>query len=141
MTTGFVQRFKGKIRAHILYVGPGGLIASGPIARNAAAGLVAAGTNRATALALAADINQVATAAAGTGVALPTATAPGQTVDVYNDGANAIKVYAQGTDTIDGTAGATGVTLTNAKRCRYTVMSISNGVATWESAQFGVASA
>ena len=29
MTTGFIQRFKGKIRAHIIYLGAGGIVSNG----------------------------------------------------------------------------------------------------------------
>jgi hypothetical protein len=40
---------------------------------------------------------------------------------VVNDGAAPAKIYGNnaGTDTIDGVAGATGVTLTNAKRAFF----------------------
>lgn len=90
-----------------------------------AVGLAAVGTNRGNSLALTKQINIVATAAsAAVGVTLPSAAAVGVGgyVDVYNDGpANAFHVYAAGSDTIDGTAGATGVNLTNAFWCRYRV--------------------
>lgn len=83
--------------------------------------LTATGTNLATALALTKGVNNVTTAAASTGVVLPSSAAVGVggRVIIYNNGANAIKVYGQGSDTIDGVAGATGVTLTNALRCEY----------------------
>jgi hypothetical protein len=110
-----------------------------PMQVSVATGLTAAGTNQATALPLTKALNVVATAAASTGVLLPddTVVGVGGAVTVYNDGANAIKVYATGSDTIDGTAGATGVTLTNAKRCRFVVVS----VGAWKSDQLGVVSA
>jgi hypothetical protein len=39
---------------------------------------------------------------------------------VYNDGpSNTFHVYGAGSDTIDGTAGATGKVLTNAFLCEY----------------------
>jgi copper(I)-binding protein len=98
--------------------------------------LTAVGTNRATSLALTKDINVIGTAAAGTGVTLPTGIV-GMVVTVFNEGANAIKVYGAGSDTIDGAAAATGVTLTNAKRASYYCVA----AATWISAQLGVASA
>jgi hypothetical protein len=83
--------------------------------------LVAAGTTIADALQLTSKINVLATVAANTGVKLRSNLNIGEYQDVYNDGANAVQVYsAQGT--IDGTAGATGVALTNAKRCRYTLV-------------------
>lgn len=81
--------------------------------------LTAAGTTRADALALTKDVNNVTTAASGTGVILP-ASAVGQDIIVFNNGANAMKVYGAGSDTIDGTAGSTGVTLSAGARCRYT---------------------
>ena len=114
---------------------------TGFIQQTVATGLTAAGTNQATALALTKGINVISTAAASTGVSLPAAATVGigGSVMIFNDGASAIKVYsAVGIlDTIDGTAGATGVTLTNALRCRYTV----TAALTWKSSQLGVVSA
>lgn len=98
-------------------------------------GLVAIGTTLATALGLTSAINQMATVAANTGVALANLI-PGQFQDIYNDGASPLTVYSANA-TIDGTAGATGVALANTKRCRYTC--ISPGV--YESAQLGAVSA
>ncbi len=100
-----------------------------------AAGLVAAGVALASALQLRTTINQFATVGAATGAALANLI-PGQFQDVYNDGASALTVYSAFA-TIDGTAGATGVALANAKRCRYTC--VSPGVV--ESAQLGAVSA
>lgn len=92
-------------------------------AQSIGVGLTAVGTDRGTALALSHQTNIVATAAsAAVGVVLPpSADIPvGGWVDVYNDGpANAFHVYSDGSDTIDGTAGATGKNLTNAFWCRY----------------------
>jgi hypothetical protein len=106
---------------------------------SAANGLTAAGTTRADALQLTAAINQLGTVAASTGVVLPASATVGVggNVRIYNDGSNAAKVYALGSDTIDNAAGTTGVTLTNAKRCDFTV--IASGA--FESAQLGVKSA
>lgn len=103
-----------------------------------AAGLTAAGTTRADALALTAQLNVVGTAAASTGVVLPSAATVGLggSVIIFNDGANAIKVYGAGSDTIDGTAGSTGVTLTNALRCEFYV----SAAATFKSAKLGATS-
>lgn len=72
--------------------------------------LTAVGTTRADALALTATYNRVSTAASGTGVILK-ALAPFSLAIIFNDGANAIKVYAPSTDYIDAVAGATGITL------------------------------
>lgn len=98
--------------------------------------LTAVGTNRATALQLAKQVNNVTTAASGTGVILPVGVI-GMVITVYNNGANAIKVYASASETIDTVAGATGVTLTDALRCQYTYVAAN----TWISAQLGVISA
>jgi hypothetical protein len=98
--------------------------------------LTAAGSTRADALALTKTVNNVTTAASGTGVILP-ASAAGNIVTVFNAGANAIKVYGAGSDTIDGTAGATGVTLTNAKRAMFFCVAAN----TYVSAQLEVPSA
>lgn len=132
MATGFMQRFKGKIAAIQLTL-------LGYWTQTVANALTAAGTTRANALVLAASINNITTAAASTGVVLPPAAQVGigGTVYVYNAGASVIKVYGAGSDTIDSVAGATGVSLTNAKRCQYTVVA----AATWVSAQLGVVSA
>lgn len=101
--------------------------------------LTAVGTNRATALALVSSVNVIASAAASTGVVLPAAATVGigGKVVIFHNGANAIKVYAAGSDTIDGVAAATGVTLTNALRCEYFV----TAALTYISAQLGVVSA
>lgn len=109
----------------------------GPVIVNSVGnGLTAAGTTRADALQLKSQVNVVATANASTGVILPVGEI-GMVVTVFNNGANAIVVYANGSETIDGTAGATGVALTNAKRCNYYFTASS----TWVSAQLGVVSA
>ena len=98
--------------------------------------LTAVGTNRADALQLAKQVNRVTTAASGTGVILPVGVI-GMVITVYNAGANAIKVYASASETVDTVAGVTGVTLTNALRCQYTFVAAN----TWISAQLGVISA
>lgn len=95
----------------------GGVVATG-LRVDAATTLTAVGTDRATSLALTASVNNITTAASGTGVTLP-ACAAGKIVVVNNLGANAIKVYGAGSDTVDGAAAATGVTLTNAKRALF----------------------
>lgn len=56
-------------------------------------GLVAAGNSAGTALALVSSTNLIATAAASTGVRLPSVVAPGAMVRVLNGGANAVTVY------------------------------------------------
>jgi len=98
--------------------------------------LTAAGTTRADALQLAKQVNRITTAAASTGVILPVGVV-GMIIYVFNAGANPVKVYASASETIDGNAGSTGVTLTNALRCTYTFVAAN----TWISAQLGVVSA
>jgi hypothetical protein len=79
--------------------------------------ITAAGTTQATAVQLNSVFNEVDTVASGTGVNLPNSAGknnvPYQFCVIYNNGANALAVYAaQGTsDTINGTAGATGITM------------------------------
>lgn len=98
--------------------------------------LTAAGTTNADALVLTHQTNHVTTAGLGTGVVLPAAVV-GQPIIVFNDGANPIKVYGHGTDTVDGAAAATGVTLTNAKRAIY----LPTAAGAYISAQLGAVSA
>lgn len=84
-------------------------------AHSAAYGIAAAGTTQATATQLTSVINAVDTVASSTGVNLPLSTGarttPFQMCYIMNNGANTMKVYAaQGSsDTINGTAGATGI--------------------------------
>lgn len=111
---------------------------SGFFAQGVASSVAAGGTTFASATPLTAATNFISPAVTANGIVLPSSTAvpTGTIVSVYNQGAGVIRVYAQGADTIDGTAGATGVVLTNAKRCQYQVQ----GPNSWVSAQFGVVS-
>jgi hypothetical protein len=106
--------------------------------QSVATNLTAIGSTRATSLGLTSTINNVTTAAAGTGVTLPPAASVGigATVVIFNNGANLIQVYGAGSDTIDGVAGATGVPLTNATRCEFYVITATS----WISAKLGVVS-
>ena len=92
--------------------------ASGYVSSSAANALTAAGTDRATALQLAAQVNNITTAAASTGVILPTV-AIGTRITLANNGANTVQVYAAGSQAINGTAGATGITLAATKFAEY----------------------
>jgi len=114
----------------------GNMTTGGYHIRSVATDLTAAGTTRTDALQLAKDINNVTTAAASTGVKFPTGVV-GMTLTVFNAGANTIQVYAAGSETIDGVAGATGVPLSATKRCEYYMVKAN----TWISAQLGVVSA
>ena len=65
-------------------------------------------------------------ATAGDSVVLPTASA-GSVVYMYNaDAADSVKVYGNGSDTINGTAGSTGVSYAAAKRVMF--IAVTNGV-------------
>ena len=70
---------------------------------------------------------------AGDSGVLPAATA-GDFRVVINDGAHAMQVYGNGSDTIDGVAGATGVPLTNAKRAIFFCLT----AGAWQSISSGV---
>ncbi len=94
--------------------------------------LTATGTTRTDALQLAKQVNNVTTAAAGTGVILPVGVV-GMRITIFNAGANPIQVYASASETIDTVAGATGVPLTNALRCEFFYVAAN----TWISAQMG----
>lgn len=109
---------------------------SGYNLRSVGNALTAVGTNRSTALQLAKEVNNITTAAASTGVILPVGVI-GMRITVFNAGANAVQVYASGSETIDTVAGSTGVPLTNTKRCDYFFVAAN----TWISAQLGVVSA
>ena len=97
---------------------PGGQVAAGQTWNNqlygqamATDGITATpGASQATALLLTAPLNRITTAAVGSGVLLPPAIR-GMEVVIDNNGANPTTVFASGTDTINGTAGATGVAL------------------------------
>lgn len=131
-SVGFSVNGSGNVSANAI-------VATTYISRSVGNALTAAGTNRATALALTHQINNVTTAAASTGVLLPAVSVAGigTVITIYNGGASATQVYGAGSDTIDTIAGVTGVPLTNAKRCTYTAVA----AATWVSAQLGVVSA
>jgi len=75
--------------------------------------------------------NQVSTvASASDSVVLP-AGAAGGVVVIRNSGANAMQVFAQGSDTINGTAGATGISQASAKTSIYFAVNDVAGVTTW----------
>jgi len=77
--------------------------------------LTASGTNQAGAFVLGtavsgAELNRFTTVAASSGCQLPPAT-PGFSIIVANSGANALQIYGNGGDTVNGVAGATGISL------------------------------
>lgn len=88
------------------------------IAGTVATGLTATGATQATALALPAGTNAIATAAASTGVILPPATA-GDVFAVYNGGANTVLVYPPVGGTINNLAANTGLAVLTLKSGQY----------------------
>lgn len=102
-------------------------------------GVSAAGTNQATGTALVSNINNLTTVGASTGVVLPSAAGAGLAVYVFNKGAQNVQVYGNGSDTIDGTAGATGVALGHTAGTNSCIF-FSTAAATWVSAKLGAVS-
>ena len=82
-----------------------------------ATGLTAAGTTISDALDLNADTNVIGTAASGSGVQLP-ACESGDSVEIYNGGANACTVYPDGaTSQINGLSAGSGFLLATNTSC------------------------
>jgi hypothetical protein len=94
------------------------------VLESTADGLVATGTNQATALQLSAVLNRFSTVAASTGAMLPVSQ-PGMTIEVINDGAQTLTVFPSNSanevaaPTIDGVAAATGVSVSSARRSMF----------------------
>jgi hypothetical protein len=117
----------------------GNAILTGYINESAASGLAAAGSNVATGLVLSHQVNQFGTVTTGKGAVLPAITTCGigTVVRVINGGAGTLSVYGGASDTIDGTAAATGVLLSNAKSADFSAVA----AATWVSNLLGATSA
>lgn len=96
------------------------------ISGRGATGLVAVGTNLATALLLSASWNAITTSSASTGVALPP-TQEGMVIGIRNDSGQTITVYPQTGSTVN--AAASSVTLANAK----TMLLFATSATTWAS--------
>lgn len=111
-------------------------LATGYLLRVSSNVAAATGTTRADASQLSGDFRRLSNVASGTGVILPTGVI-GMAITIVHSGANPVKVYANGSETIDGVAGSTGVTLTNGARCLYW-FSAAN---TWHSMMFNGTSA
>lgn len=92
--------------------------AQGYFTTSVGTGLTAAGSTQGTALALAAQYNEVTTAAASTGVILPTP-AVGVEVLVFNRGANTLNVYPPTSGQIDAAGVNTAVTIAANGKARY----------------------
>lgn len=101
------------------------LTAADGVLRPAAAGLAAAGTTQGTALALAAELNEVTTVASGAGVILSASVGLKQTV--FNRGANALLVYPPSGASLDG--GAANAPASLAAGARGTWVSVSAAAA------------
>jgi hypothetical protein len=98
--------------------------------------VTAAGTTQATATALTATFNNVATGVANSGLLLPPAKS-GRRVVVLNGTGNTIKIYPSGSsDQIDSAGAATAVTLTSGHRgAEFLCFSAGN----WTSSLLGAA--
>lgn len=122
--TGLVSRIKGKIKAHVLYLGSGGIVDSvtgATVFGGAPKDTITAhaGGGRSSASALQYGWNRVSVCATNAdSVVLPAAVA-GASVLVIQDGAANAQVFGAGSDTVDGVAGATGVVLSAAKRAWF----------------------
>lgn len=83
--------------------------------------IVALGTNQATAAQITAPMVFINTSSASTGVVLPPCfgTSSGSIVFINNQSGQTITVYGKGSDTINTTAGATGVTQANNNMTDY----------------------
>jgi hypothetical protein len=80
-------------------------------------------------LALGAAVNAISTAAASTGVILPAYAAPGDSIMVYNGGANSVTVYPPVGGTINNLSANTGLALATLKSGVYTCI----GALAWAS--------
>jgi hypothetical protein len=118
----------------------GGTVAAGGLLVQFSS-ITPAGSTAATATPIASAVTQLGTGASTTGAAfsVPAASLAGVSPPllVINSGTAAVHIYALNGDTIDTTAGTTGVTLTNAKACFFTP--VASG--TWVSGPVGGTSA
>ncbi len=83
------------------------------LGQDAVATVAGAGTTQATGTALTSNFTIVSTAPASSGV-VAKSTSDGPQL-IYNGGANTLKVYGNGTETINGIAGSTGVSVPTLK--------------------------
>lgn len=114
------------IPSRVLASGNSGL-ATISICGDGATGLVAVGTNQATALQLSAVFNAITTSSASTGLKLPPCEA-GAMVYIYNLSGQTLQIYSNGTETMNAAvAGATGIALGNTK----TAICFATSATTW----------
>jgi hypothetical protein len=117
----------------------GGTVAAGGLLTQFSS-ITPAGSNQATGTPITSLVTVLGTAASTTGVDLPAGTsAPiGVPMLVLNQGTAAVHLYGGNTvDTIDSTAGTTGVTVTNAHRCFFTQVSNNGTTGVWVSGPEG----
>lgn len=121
--------FSGPVNSANGFVGSltGAVTSTGRAVRSAAA--ITAGTTQtqAGATAIVTDIVIVTTGNANDGVLLPPIKA-GNLIVINNASANAGKIYANGTETLNGTAGNAGSTALGASKT-VTVVAVADGVA------------
>lgn len=97
-----------------LMTGSAPLALADRLGQGAASTVAAAGSTQGTATALVSTFTLISTAPASSGVVLKQARGQPETV-VYNGGANTLTIYGNGTETINGIAAATGVSLPSHK--------------------------
>lgn len=109
------------ITSHVLAAGTSPMLAQ-TITGGGASGLVAVGTNQATALQLSASQNAITTSAASTGVKLQ-ATEAGNEVWIRNDSGQTITVYPFEPSGTTFNAAAASVTVATAKTAVFKALS------------------
>lgn len=97
----------------------GAVVLLGEVRYTTGSALTAVGTIQSDALQLTASINQVTTAASGSGVKLYASPAAGSWQVVYNGGANPMKVYPQTGGAINGLAANAGMILPVKTACKF----------------------
>lgn len=98
------------------------------IGKDTATGLVAAGTTKAGALVLTAEVNIFATVSSSKGALLPPCEGSAD-VAIFNGGANALSVYAAGTDVINANSAGAAFSVTNGKSAIFSAGSGGHWVA------------
>lgn len=93
-------------------------------------GLVAAGTNQATATLISGHLAAFSTVASSTGGVLSSTFTPGDDAYVYNGGSNTLTIYPNGSDTVDNT---TSVTVAAKKGVWLKCNAVAGGIQAWTS--------
>ncbi len=93
-------------------------LAAGMAGHDTAGTIAGAGTTQGTATAVVSNFTLISTAPSSSGVVLMTAAGAAPVV-IYNGGANTLKVYGSGTQTINGIAGSTGFSVTTLKAAQF----------------------